>query len=119
MLAIYRERIAKNGEETMMAAAAWGAGEAGPDLSGLFKCAEDLLNKMRKARWAASGAHGHGGPWGHKAPWEHKARAPKGPGPRGGGFGGPRGGWGPRPPGPPRPVRPGPGPQARRRRVAA
>jgi len=102
-----------------MAAAAWGAGEAGPDLSGLFKCAEDLLNKMRKARWAASGAHGHGGLWEHKAPWEHKARAHKGPGHWGGGFGGPWGGWWPGPPGQPGPFGPGRGPKAGRGDVRA
>jgi DNA-binding PadR family transcriptional regulator len=97
----------------MMAAAAWGAGEAGPDLSGLFKCAEDVLNKIRKAGWAASGAQWHGGPW------EHKARAHKGPGHWGGGFGGPWGGWWPGPPGPPGRFGPGRGPKAGRGDVRA
>ena len=100
-----------------MAAAAWGAGEAGPDLSGLFRCAEDLVKKVRKAGWAAAGAQWHGGPWEHKgAPWERKMRSHKGPGHWGGGFGGPGGGWWPGPSGP---FGPGRGPKAGRGDVRA
>ncbi len=83
----------------MMAAAAWGAGDADCDLAGLFACAGDLLSRLRRGIWARSGGHWHGGPE------ERGFGGRKGPGHWGGGFGGPRGGWWPGPPGPPGPGR--------------
>jgi len=94
----------------MIAAAAWGAGDAGPGLSGIFRCAGDLLSCLRRGIWAKSG-----GPW-HEGPWQRKFGGPKGPGHWGGGFGGPWGGWWPGPPGPPGAAR---GPKAGRGDVRA
>src|SRR5262249_46107592 len=79
----------------MKAAAACGAGAVDPGLSGMFRCAGDLLDRLRRGIWARSG-----GPW-HAGEWHRKFGGRKGPGPWGGGFGGPWGGWWPGPPGPP------------------
>src|SRR6266480_3434189 len=94
----------------MTAAAACGAGDAGPGLSGIFRCASDLLSQLRRGIWARSG-----GPW-HAGPWQRKFSGPKGQGHWGGGFGGPWGGWWPGSPGPPGAAR---GPKAGRGDVRA
>jgi DNA-binding PadR family transcriptional regulator len=97
----------------MMAAAACGAGDFDPGLSGvlrMFRCAGDLLTQVASGDWARSGAHWHGGPW------ERKAGGRKGPGHWGGGFGWPGGGWWPGASGPPGPPR---GPKAGRGDVRA
>ena len=137
MLAIYRERIARGGDELMMAAAAWGAGKGEYDVPDLRAYIEKMFSQLRKRGWAAAGSHGHGGPrghggpWEHKGPWEHEGPSEHGPwehspweqklkarkgGHWGGGFGGPWGGWWPGPPGPPAPPR---GPKAGRGDVRA
>jgi len=94
----------------MMTAAAWGAGDACPGLSGIFSCAGDLLNSLRRGIWARSG-----GPW-PAGPWQRKFAGQKGAGHWGGGFSGPWGGWWPGPPGPPGAAR---GPKAGRGDVRA
>ena len=94
----------------MMAAAAWGAGDVDSGLSGVFKCAGDLLDQVRRGIWAASGGPGRG------RAWERSFGGRKGPGHWGGGFGGPWGDWWPGPPGPPGPAR---GPKAGRGDVRA
>lgn len=94
----------------MAAAAACGAGDLGPGLSEIFRCASDLLGHLRRGVWARSG-----GPW-HAGPWQRKFSGPKGPGHWGGGIGGPWGGWWPGPPGPPGAAR---GPKAGRGDVRA
>jgi DNA-binding PadR family transcriptional regulator len=78
----------------MMAAAAGGAGDVDSGLFGVFKCAGDLLDQVRRGVWAVSGGH-----WRGRA-WERSFGGGKGPGHWGGGFGGPWGGWWPGPPGP-------------------
>src|SRR5215813_11839275 len=72
----------------MIAAAACGAGDVDPGLSGMFRCAGDLLDRLRRGIWARSG-----GPW-HAGEWQRKFGGRKGPGPWGGGFGGPKAGRG-------------------------
>jgi DNA-binding PadR family transcriptional regulator len=94
----------------MIAAAAWGAGDVDPGLCGIFTCAGDLLDRLRRGFWARSG-----GPW-HAGEWQRKFGGRKGPGPWGGGFSGPWGGWWPGPPGPPGAAR---GPKAGRGDVRA
>ena len=74
-----------------MMAAAWGAGEDDSGLTGVFRCAGDLLGQVRRGIGAMSGGRA----------WERGFGDRKGPGPWGGGFGGPRAGWWPGPPGPP------------------
>ena len=74
-----------------MMAAAWGAGDAGSGLTGVFRCAGDLLGQVRRGIGAMSGGRA----------WERGFGGRKGPGHWGGGFGGPWGGWWPGPPGPP------------------
>src|SRR5579884_3559958 len=95
----------------MMAAAACGADDFGPGVSGAFRCAGELLDRLRRALMAQAG-----GPWPGHGPHGGGRRGPR---PRGGGFGGGWGGWGPGPPGPPRPGRPGRGPKAGRGDVRA
>src|SRR5215468_7631974 len=94
----------------MMAAAEWGGGDIGPRLSGIFRCAGDLLSHLRCGVWAKSG-----GAW-QAGPWQRKAGGQKGPGHWGGGFSVPWGGWWPGPPGPPGFAR---GPKASRGDVRA
>jgi DNA-binding PadR family transcriptional regulator len=94
----------------MIAAAAWSAGDADSGLVGVFKCAGDLLDQVRRGIWAASGGPGRG------RAWERSFGGRKGPGHWGGGFGGPWGDWWPGPPGPPGPAR---GPKAGRGDVRA
>src|SRR5215472_2358106 len=74
-----------------MMAAAWGAGDADSGLTGTFRCAGDLLGRVRRGIGAMSGGRA----------WERGSGGRKGPGHWGGGFGGPWGGWWPGPPGPP------------------
>ena len=94
----------------MMAAAQWGGGDVGPRLSGIFRCAGDLLSHLRCGVWAKSG-----GAW-QAGPWQRKAGGQKGPGHWGGGFSVPWGGWWQGPPGPPGAAR---GPKAGRGDVRA
>src|SRR5215467_1145340 len=94
----------------MMAAAQWGGGDVGPRLSGIFRCAGDLLSHLRCGVWAKSG-----GAW-QAGPWQRKAGGRKGPGHWGGGFSVPWGGWWQGPPGPPGAAR---GPKAGRGDVRA
>jgi len=80
----------------MMAAATWGAGEADLGLTGILRCAGEVLDQVRRGTWATSG----GGHW-RGGQSERKAGGRKGPGHWGGGFGGPMGGgWWPGAPGP-------------------
>src|SRR5215471_14210060 len=74
-----------------MMAAAWGACDGGSGLTGVFRCAGDLLGQVRRGIGAMSGGRA----------WERGFGGRKGSGPWGGGFGGPRAGWWPGPPGPP------------------
>jgi DNA-binding PadR family transcriptional regulator len=95
-----------------MMAAAYGAdefGDVGAALHKLLGCAGGLLGQARRGIFAQAGARGPGGPW------ERHARARKGPGHWGGGFGGPWGAWWAGPPGPPPPR----GPKAGRGDVRA
>jgi DNA-binding PadR family transcriptional regulator len=102
----------------MIAAAAWGPGDADP--FGILRYAADVLGQARRGVQAMSGGHWRG------APWERKADGRKGPGRWGGGFGGswgggsggpgPWGGFWPGPPGAPGPAR---GPKAGRGDVRA
>src|SRR6516165_11138737 len=78
-----------------MMAAGWDADDADSGLTGVFRCASDLLGQVRRSIGAMSGGH-----WGGRA-WERGFGGRKGPGHWGGGFGGPWGGWWPGPPGPP------------------
>jgi DNA-binding PadR family transcriptional regulator len=94
MLSIYRDRIVGTDEVLMMAAAAWGADEAGAGLFEMFKCAGDVLGQLRGGTRATAGGHWRGGPW------EHKGGGKRGAGPWGGGSGGTWAGWWPGPPGP-------------------
>src|SRR5499426_226675 len=94
----------------MMAAAEWGGGGVGLRLSGIFRCAGDLLSHLRCGVWAKSG-----GAW-QAGPWQRKAGGQKGPGHWGGGFSVPWGGWWQGPPGPPGAAR---GPKAGRGDVRA
>src|SRR5260370_1189396 len=64
----------------MIAAAAWGPGDADP--FGIFRFAADVLGQARRGIQAMSGGHWRGGPW------ERKAGGRKGPGQWGGGFAG-------------------------------
>ena len=93
-----------------MAAAEWGGADVGPCLSGIFRCAGDLLSHLRCGVWAKSG-----GAW-QAGPWQRKAGGQKGPGHWGGGFSVPWGGWWQGPPGPPGAAR---GPKAGRGDVRA
>jgi DNA-binding PadR family transcriptional regulator len=79
----------------MMAAAACSAGDPDSGLTGIFKCAGDLLGQLRRGIGAMSGGQWHG------RAWERGFGGRKGPGHWGGGFGGPWAGWWPGPPGPP------------------
>jgi DNA-binding PadR family transcriptional regulator len=99
----------------MMAAAAGGAGEAGPGPFGIFGCPGDLLEQIRRGLQALAGGQWKGGPW-KGGPHAKGFGGRKGPGPWGGGFGGSWGGWWPGPPGPPGPAR---GPKAGRGDVRA
>jgi len=72
-------------------AAACGAGHADSGLAGVFRCAGDLLGRVRRGIGAMSGGRA----------WERGFGGRKGPGHWGGGFGGPWGGGWPGPPGPP------------------
>src|SRR5215510_7591916 len=94
----------------MMAAAEWRGGDVGLHLSGIFRCAGDLLSHLRCGVWAKSG-----GAW-QAGPWQRKAGGRKGPGHWGGGFSVPWGGWWQGPPGPPGAAR---GPKAGRGDVRA
>jgi DNA-binding PadR family transcriptional regulator len=94
----------------MMAATARGASDVDSGLTGVFRCAGDLLGPVRRGIGAMSGGH-----WRGRA-WERGSWGRKGPGHWGGGFGGPWGGWWPGPPGPPGPAR---GPKAGRGDVRA
>ena len=74
-----------------MMAAAWDADDADSGLTGVFRCAGDLLGQVRRRIGAMSGGRARERGFGGR----------KGPGPWGGGFGGPWAGWWPGPPGPP------------------
>ena len=87
----------------MMAAAAGGAGEAGPGPFGIFGCPGDLLEQIRRGLQALAGGQWKGGP---RAGGFGGRRAS---GPWGGGFGGSWGGWWPGPPGPARGAKAGRG----------
>ena len=87
----------------MMAAAAGGAGEAGPGPFGIFGCPGDLLEQIRRGLQAMAGGQWKGGP---RAGGFGGRRAS---GPWGGGFGGSWGGWWPGPPGPARGTKAGRG----------
>ena len=87
----------------MMAAAAGGAGEAGPGPFGIFGCPGDLLEQIRRGLQALAGSQWKGGP---RAGGFGGRRAS---GPWGGGFSGSWGGWWPGPPGPARGAKAGRG----------
>jgi DNA-binding PadR family transcriptional regulator len=84
----------------MIGAAAWDAGDVGPDLARLLRCADELVSQLRRGFTAtASGRR-------RSAPFERDFRDRKGPGPWGPGPWGPGlrggfGGWWPGPGGPP------------------
>ena len=87
----------------MMAAAAGGAGEAGPGPFGISGCPGDLLEQIRRGLQALAGSQWKGGP-------RAKGSGGRGaPGPWGGGFGGSWGGWWPGTPGPARGTKAGRG----------
>jgi DNA-binding PadR family transcriptional regulator len=97
----------------MSGAAAWDAGDFGPDLARLLRCADEMAGHVRRTMKATAASARRGGPWDREFHGPRRSSRP-GPGPFGAGsFGGFGGFWPGGPSGPPR------GPKASRGDVRA